>query len=248
MSLDWCPGIREACEHWRDAMMLQHTFKALEENLQNQSDATIDAAKGLVECVCRLIVEELDNPELSLKPKKNNATITDWVAAATRVMKLGDNRDRKFADIISCHNQLAATLRELRNEAGPLSHGKDGYIQVLTTYHHRAAVLSADAIITFLHRAYMESEVDLVRTREPYERFDRFHRLIDAQVSLQTTTDDEGNLAVDIVLPSGDIIPLRIEASRFLYQLDREAYVEALNATRNVFIQDNNVDEVEAKQ
>ena len=38
--------------------------------------------------------------------------------------------------------------------------------------------------------------------------------------------------AVDVTLPSGDVLPLRVEASRLLYQLDRDAYVEALNAAR----------------
>lgn len=33
MSLDWCPGIRDACMHWRDAPMLQQTFEALERSL-----------------------------------------------------------------------------------------------------------------------------------------------------------------------------------------------------------------------
>lgn len=68
MTLDWCPGIREACGHWRDAPMLQHTFKALEDGLANQSDVTIDACKGLVECVCLVIIDELDDPQASLKP------------------------------------------------------------------------------------------------------------------------------------------------------------------------------------
>ncbi len=247
MSLDWCSGIREACGYWRDATMLQHTFKALEESLNSQSDASIDAAKGLVECVCRIIIEELDNSESPVKPKSEDAPITEWLSVATRLLKLSDIRDRKFADIIKYHNKLANSLRELRNEAGPLSHGKDGYIQVLTTYHHRAAVLSADAIVTFLHQAYLESELDLVRTREPYERFNRFHQLIDAHVSLQASVDDDNNLAVNVMLPTGDLIPLRVEASRFLYQIDRVAYVEALNAARDVAIQTNNFDEVEAE-
>jgi hypothetical protein len=56
--------------------------------------------------------------------------------------------------------------------------------------------------------------------------------MIDAQVSLQADVDEEGFLAVDVTLPSGDVLPLRVEASRLLYQLDRDAYVEALNAAR----------------
>ena len=93
-------------------------------------------------------------------------------------------------------------------------------------------MLSADAIVTFLHQAYLEAELDLVRTREPYERFDHLHELIDTHVSMQADVDEEGFLTIDVTLPSGDILPLRVEASRLLYQLDRDAYVEALNAAR----------------
>ena len=49
MTLDWCPGIREACGHWRDAPMLQQTFEAMERNLEQNNDACIDCAKTVVE-------------------------------------------------------------------------------------------------------------------------------------------------------------------------------------------------------
>lgn len=231
MSLDWCPGIREACAHWRDAPMLQHTFQALEASLEGRSDTAIDAAKGVVECVCRVIIDQLDNPQKPLKPNDDDS-INKWVSTAIRLLNPNEKRDRTFADLIKHHNSLADSLRILRNDAGPLSHGKDGFIRVLSAYHHRVAVLSADAIVTFLHQAYLEAELDLVRTREPYERFDQLHGLIDANVSLQADVDEQGYLSVDVTLPSGDVLPLRVEASRLLYQLDREAYVEALNAAR----------------
>src|SRR5690606_37058412 len=100
MTMDWCPGIREACNYWRDATMLHHTFLALETSLQNESDVVIDASKGLVECVCQIIVDELDNPRSPLKPKKSDVPVTEWVSAAIRVLRLGDVRHRKFADFI----------------------------------------------------------------------------------------------------------------------------------------------------
>jgi hypothetical protein len=212
--------------------MLQQTFATMESEFANDHDACIDAAKGLVECACRVIIDELDDPAKPLKPEKNDPAITDLVAIATRLLKLSDIRHRKFADLIKHHNSLTNSLRELRNEAGTVSHGKDGFIETLSVHHRRTAVLSADTIVTFLHQAYLEAELDLVRTHEPYERFDHLHELIDAHVSLQADVDEEGFLTIDVTLPSGDILPLRVEASRLLYQLDRDAYVEALNAAR----------------
>jgi hypothetical protein len=233
MTMDWCPGIREACSHWRDASMLQHTFIALETSLRDDSDVVIDASKGLVECVCQIIIDELDNPKSPLKPQKSDVPITEWVSVAIRVLRLGDIRHRKFADFVKHHSGLAESLRVLRNDAGPVSHGKNGFIQVLTSHHRRAAVLAADAIVAFLHNAYLDVQLNPTISREPWDRFEKENALIDAHVGLSVETDDDGLTSLRFLLPSGDVLPLTIEVSRLLYQLDREAYVEALNAARS---------------
>ncbi|MFA7239657.1 MAG: abortive infection family protein [Sulfuricellaceae bacterium] len=232
MSIDWFPGIREACLYWRDAPMLQQTLEALERTLEEDNDACIDCAKAIVEVVCRIVIDELDSPINPVKPKVSSPDFGEWVGSAVRVLKLGENQNNKFLKLVSQHHKLTTVLGDLRNDAGPVSHGRDGFLDRLSAHHRRSAVLSADAIVTFLHQAYLEAELDLVRTREPYERFDHLHRLIDARVSLQANVDEDGFLAVEVTLPTGDTLPLRVEASRLLYQLDRDAYVEALNAAR----------------
>ncbi len=231
MTLDWCPGIREACWYWRDAPMLQHTFEALEASLESESDASIDAAKGLVECVCRVIIDQLDDPTSPLKPLDGDP-ITKWVSAATSVLRRNDARDRQFADLIKHHNGLAECLRVLRNDAGPLSHGKDGFIQALTVYHRRAAILAADALVAFLHKTYLDAQLDPISSREPWERFAQDNALIDAHVGLAVDAADGDSPTLRFLLPGGDELPINIEVSRLLYQLDRDAYVEALNAAR----------------
>ena len=115
-----------------------------------------------------------------------------------------------------------------------MSHGRDGFIERLSVYHRRAAVLSADAIVAFLHQAYTESDINLAQTREPYERFESFNELIDENVSLAAETDEDGDLIVTIRLPSGDTLPIAASPSRFLYQMDRAAYIEALSAARSM--------------
>lgn len=232
MTLDWCHGIREACLHWREAPMLQQTFEALERTLAEDNDACIDCAKAIVEVVCRVVIDELDSPINPVKPKAASPDFGEWVGSAVRVLKLGENQNNKFLKLVSQHHKLTTALGDLRNDAGPVSHGRDGFLDRLSAHHRRSAVLSADAIVTFLHQAYLEAELDLIRTREPYERFEHLHGLVDTHVSLQADVDEDGFLSVEVMLPSGDVLPLRVEASRLLYQLDRDAYVEALNAAR----------------
>lgn len=220
MTLDWCPGIREACAHWRDAPMLQQTFEALERTLEQDNHASIDCAKTVVEVMCRVVLKSFHTQQVPLKPVQETPTLSDWLTAAIRALKLGDVRDDRFKKLASSHHKLADALNDLQNKAGPASHGKDPYLERLAVHHRRTAVLVADAIVAFLHQAYLEAQLDPISSREPWERFAEDNALIDAHVGL----------AVDV--EGGDELPLNIEVSRLLYQLDRDAYVEALNAAR----------------
>ncbi|TJY61156.1 hypothetical protein E4T66_08985 [Sinimarinibacterium sp. CAU 1509] len=234
MNVDWCPGIREACLHWRDAPMLQQSLEALEQTLEQDNDACIDCAKAIVEVVCQVIVESFDNPLAPLKPKAETPSLSEWLTAAVRALKLGDIRDEKFKKLVSSHHKLSTALNDLRNHAGTASHGKDPYLERLAIHHRRSAVLAADAIVAFLHKAYLDAQLDPASSREPWERFAEQNALIDAQIGLAVDTDDDGRTTLQFLLPSGDVLPVGIEVSRLLYQLDREAYVEALNATRGM--------------
>ncbi len=233
MTLDWCPGIREACSHWRDAPMLQQNLEALEQTLDQDNDACIDCAKTIVEVVCRVIVESFHTQLAPLKPMQESPSLSDWLSAAVRALKLGDIRDNKFKKLVSSHYKLAGALNDLRDKAGPASHGKDPYLERLAIHHRRSAVLAADAIVAFLHNAYLDTQLNPTSSREPWERFSVSNALIDTHVGLTVDLDEDGSPSLRFLLPGSDVLPLTIEVSRLLYQLDRTAYVEALNAARN---------------
>lgn len=232
MSADWYPGIKAFSAHWRHAPMLQQTFETLEREFADENDACIDAAKGFVECACRLLIEELDDPVSPLRPTAPDIALGELVGLATRMLDLGTVRHRAFSDLIKQHNKLTDTLRILRNEAGTVSHGKDGFIAKLSVHHRRSALLAADAIVAFLHEAYLEREPDPVRTFEPYERFEVSNAIIDEFATLRADLDEEGYLRAVVVLPDGEEVPLAIETSRLLFGVDREAYKLVLNACR----------------
>lgn len=233
MSQDMCPGIREACTHWREAPMLQQTFEALERTLDQDNDACIDCAKSIIEVFCRIIVDELDSPTQPVKPKATAPDFGEWVGAAVRVLKLGENQNSKFLKLVSQHHKLTTALGDLRNESGPVSHGRDAFLAKLSVHHRRSAVLSADALVTFLHQAYLEAQRDPVSSREPWERFEVFNRLIDANVGLTLGENGDGEPELHILLPGNEYLVLNVSVSRLLYQLDRDAYIEALNAARS---------------
>ena len=243
MSADWYPGIQAFCSHWRHAPMLQQTLDTLEREFADDSDASIDAAKALVECACRLLVEELDDPAAPLKPTKSDIPLAELLGLATRMLDLGEVRDRAFETLIKEYNRLADALRVLRNEAGTVSHGKDGFIRKLSVHHRRAALLAADAIVTFLHEAYLERDPDPVLTLEPFERFAESNATIDEYAAIIAEADEDGILRARVLLPNNEEISLSVEPSRLLFGVDREAYKLALNACRDAAASKLSVDE-----
>ena len=223
--------------------MLQQTLDTLEREFADDSDASIDAAKALVECACRLLVEELDDPAAPLKPAKSDIPLAELLGLATRMLDLGEVRDRAFATLIKEHNRFADALRVFRNEAGTVSHGKDGFIRKLSVHHRRAALLAADAIVTFLHEAYLERDPDPVLTLEPFERFAESNTTIDEYAAIIAEADEDGILRARVLLPNDEEITLTVEPSRLLFGVDREAYKLALNACRDAAASKLSVDE-----
>jgi len=245
--LDWCPAMREVCSYWQNTPMLLQTFEAVEHSLQQDNDTCIDSSKAMVESVCRLVISSFHTDDVPLLPQKDNPSLSDWLSSAIRALKLGDVRDDKFQKLVSSHHKLANSLNELRNDAGPASHGKDPYLRRLAEHHRRTAVLAADAVVAFLHQAYLDSKLNPVVSKEPWERFNEQNDLIDKYVDLRI--DDEEPRQLIFVLPNGDELPIQAEASRLLYLLDRGAYIEALNAANNAvaaqisFGEDNGISE-----
>ena len=134
--------------------------------------------------------------------------------------------------MLGAHNKMADALSFMRNNYDPGAHGKDGFLDTLSTNECRAYLVTADTILALLLAAYDGKEPDLLATREPYERFERFHRLIDQNVAMGASIDDEtGLLMVTLQTPSlPDGIELILEPSKLLYALDRFAYVELLRS------------------
>lgn len=155
------------------------------------------------------------------------------LCAAVRVLELSEIRDEAFKKLISQHHKLTTTLGDLRNKAGTVSHGKDGFIAKLSVHHRRAALLAADAIVTFLHEAYLERELDAVLSKEPYEKFKTTNDVIDAYAGLRGEMDEEGTARLYIILPGNyppEELDLGVKVSKILFELDREAYKVVLNA------------------
>lgn len=225
---DLAPQFQRAKECWSDAPLLTSHYDAVVECYNGSEHDIIGSIKSFIECVCKTILGEFGGSETSSTP-----TTTQLLVEALKSVGLQNSKGAsKLDDVLSAHNKMADALTFMRNHHDPGAHGKDGFLDTLSTNENRAYLITADSILALLLAAYDGTEPDLRYTREPYERFARFHDRVDRAVSIEAFVDCDGDADTLVVtlttlsLPDG--IELRLEPSKLLYAVDRTAYVELL--------------------
>ncbi len=231
------PNFRRAADRWPEAPTLASQFKSLRTAYTSGDHGLVGVARSFVECVAQTIIGEFS----SEAPDGENTT-----AIVNRALDYVGLRNTRVSSplnaVLSAHNRLADALSEMRNHHDPNSHGKDGFLDTLTINEMRAFLLTADTLVSLLLAAHDGAEPDLGFTREPYERFKHFHDRIDARIPFASSVDDSGNAPTLVVSIQTEVrsnaetsgFELRVELSRLLYQLDREAYIEVLGAAERL--------------
>lgn len=222
------PNYRRAQQRWPDAPTLAKCHEALRGCFDTNAQGLVEHVKSFIESVCLTIMGELREPMPSSTP-----STTDLLVAALSPLGLRNTRGASKLDkVLSGFNKLADALSEMRNDNGPVAHGRDGFLDALTADHARAFLHAGDAILGVLLNALEGKQPDLTVTREPYESFPHLNERIDRAVSVEARIDEDGDRPMVVFSvatgPRGEAIELRVEPSRLLYGIDRLAYVEVL--------------------
>ncbi|MGH0029188.1 MAG: abortive infection family protein, partial [Myxococcota bacterium] len=242
------PNYRRAQRRWPGAPSLGRHYDALAASFAGGGFGVVEHVKSFLESVCVTIMGELREPMPSSTP-----STTELLVAALGPLGLQNTRGaNKLDKVLSGFNRLADALAEMRNETGPVAHGRDGFLDAVTTDHARAFLATGDAIIGVLLNALEGREPDLSITREPYESFPHLNERIDRAVSVEARVDEDGDRPVVVFSvatgPRGEAIELRVEPSRLLYGIDRGAYIEVLkSADLAVAEAEEDVEETEAE-
>ena len=222
------PNYRRAQLRWPSAPTLGQHYGALAACLAGNGHGLVEHVKSFIESVCVTIMGELGEPMPSSTP-----STTDLLVAALRPLGLRNTKGASKLDkVLSGFNRLSDALTEMRNETGPVAHGKDGFLDSVTADHARAFLFVGDAILGVVMSALEGKEPDLSVTREPYENFPHHNERIDLAVGGEAGVDEDGDQPVLVIRvatgPQDEAIELRIEPSRLLFGVDREAYIEVL--------------------
>lgn len=224
------PNYFRAKQVWPGAPTLAKSYDSLSACYSTESHGLVENTKAFIETVCRTIISEYGGEELS-----SNPSTTDLLKSALKVLGLeGTKGVSKLDKVLSSFNRLSDALTEARNESGPVAHGKDGFLDALTSEYQRAFVLVGDVLLGLLLNALEGTHPDLRVTREPYENFGDYNSRIDKAVHLNVRVEEADDLQVAVfsvgVGPEHELIEVRVEVSRLLYGVDRQAYIGALQS------------------
>jgi len=222
------PNYRRAQQRWPDGPTLTKCHETLRACFDTNTHGLVEHVKSFIESVCLTIMGELREPMPSSAP-----STTDLLVAALNPLGLRNTRGASKLDkVLSGFNRLADALSEMRNDNGPVAHGKDAFLDALTADHARAFLHAGDAILGVLLNALEGKQPDLTVTREPYESFPHLNERIDRAASVEARIDEDGERPMVVFSvatgPRGEAIELRVEPSRLLYGIDRSAYIEVL--------------------
>ena len=225
------PNYRRAQERWPDAPTLAKAYEALAECFSGSGHGLVEHVKSFIESVCRTVLIEYNKTIQNSTPDT-----TELLVAALDSLGLRNTRGAEKLDkVLSELNKLSNALGEVRNELGPVAHGKDGFVDPVSADHARTFLHVGDAILGVLLNALEGKQPDLRVTREPYEKFPHFNVRIDRAVAIEVRIDEDDDQPVAILSVAGgpldEAIELRVEPSRLLFEIDRPAYVEVLKAT-----------------
>jgi len=229
---DIAPSFKAAAARWPDAQNIQAHYADLASTFDSNGSSLIELCKSFIEMVCITIVTELGKD----LPPSSRPTTTEYLVFAMDALGLRNQRGSSaLGTILSGYNKLSNGLSDIRNQEGSVGHGKDGFIDAISDRHARVYLLSADTIIALLLQAYDGVEPYILKTRESHSRFLHHNERIDAATQVEAKVDEDG--VVELSFRAGtleDGFDIRVPASELLYYLDRQAYVDVLDALQGM--------------
>jgi hypothetical protein len=232
---DIAPAFKAVATRWPDAPNIQAHYADLASTFESNGSSLIELCKSFLEMVCITIVTELGKD----LPASSRPTTTEYLGCALDALGIRNQRGSSaLGTILSGYNKLSNGLSDIRNQEGSVGHGKDGFIDAISERHARVYLLSTDAIIALLLQAYDGVEPSILKTREAHSRFSHHNERIDAATQVEAKVDEDG--VVELSFRAGtleDGFDIRVPASELLYYLDRQAYVDVLDALRGIATQ-----------
>ena len=220
---DLVPYFAVAKNRWPDAPNLQEHYLSLRTAYEQNLNDLIEQTKSFLETVCITILNDLGE-EL---PSNPNTTV--YVKRTLEKMGISNQRGASaFDKVLSSLNKMADALTEVRNQAGGVAHGRDGFLDPIQKNHAVMYILAVNVILSVILEAFDGVPSNLLYTRDKYERFGFYHEKVDSNVAVEADVDSDDNTLVVSFLVGDLSYEMRVPPSQLLFSVDRQAYVDIL--------------------
>ena len=204
-------GARTILESWPESKSLRGAIGRVEKALAEDSDTVIDAAKCLVEALCKTVLLEL-----GVTPEKN-INIQPLLKLTCNKLGLSEaDGGECVRNMVSGMATAIQGIGELRNQHGPMGHGKDAYHCGAEDWQRTMAVKTAEAICVLIHESYRKLPAMDEHSRRPYRPDLDVHDVMDRQAEVEVN-EETGEIAINGVV---------VRPSQILWDYDRIGYIE----------------------
>lgn len=204
-------GARTILESWPESKSLNAAVAHVEKLLDEKSDAAIDAAKCLLEALCKTIL--LERGQKAEAFPKLQPLLKQTCVALGLVEAQGGECVR---NMVSGMATAIQALSEFRNQFGPLGHGKDAYHSAADDWQRTIAVRAAEAICVLLHESYKRLPALDEHSRRPFSENPQIHDDMDRITEVSVDADTKAISINGVIL----------RPSQLLWDYDRVGYVE----------------------
>jgi hypothetical protein len=211
-------GARTILESWPESKSLKASIAHVEKAMGEKSDSAIDAAKCLIEALCKTILSER-----GVKPEPN-PKLHALLKQTCTLLGLSEAEGGEYVrNMVSGMTTAIQALGDFRNHFGPLGHGRDAYHAGAEDWQRTIAVRTAEAICVLIHESYRRLPALDEYSRRPYRQELQVHESMDRLA--EVTVDEETH---EIVINGVTVRP-----SEILWDYDRIAYIEQKRAAED---------------
>lgn len=203
-------GAREVLALAGPAIHLEQQLDAIEGAVHSSPSLAADLARTLVETVCKTILTDRgqDCDKLGFKELLRQTYVAVQLVPDVKVSSPEANVAlRQLAENLDA---AILGLSLLRQAEGVASHGKDAYFAPLEEIQGEFAARAADALVSFLYKSHRRYGAALPIRMLQYEQ----------HLNLNDWIDSTNRPVV--------VFGLEYRPSEVLFQVDREAYLDAL--------------------
>ena len=209
-------GARAIIERAGGAIQIQQQVEAIEESINKAPALVFDLSKAFIETVCKTILSELG---IAYDNDSDCPGLLRIVTTNLRLFPAGHTAPSEITDSIKkTINGLMTTVQglcEIRSREGMASHGREAYASNLEPLQAILAASAADTVASFLWNVHKQYTPEDKLGRIHFEDNTEFNDWID-----------------QLHEPAVKIFEGIYQHSEILFQLDRNAYSDALQDYR----------------